>query len=321
VLRYPLILRLVLWLASILCPKSERYQTWADILRFTLDYPRRVYTNIFPSAHTWWLLFVLILLTSISWAAFSLFNKDNGALSVIPDSMRQAVGFFQSIATRSAGFSILPIPALAISSQVIILVMMYISAYPVMITLRSSNVYEERSLGIYQGDAPSEKDPEIQSKPGLIDATSKVGPRRRLFFLRQQLQYQLAHDLWWLALSTILIACIEASSYDSDPVTYSVFNIIFEVVSAYGPVGLSTGVPNAPYSLSGGFHKFSKLVICAVMIRDRHRGLPVAIDKAILLPGDKAPLAEVKMPDLPHGPADGEGEKTGIERSVGARAV
>lgn len=42
----------------------------------------------------------------------------------------------------------------------------------------------------------------------------------------------------------------------------------------------------ANYSLCGDFRTISKLVLCAVMIRGRHRGLPVAIDRSILLPSD-----------------------------------
>jgi len=38
------------------------------------------------------------------------------------------------------------------------------------------------------------------------------------------------------------------------------------------------------YSFVGAMHPLSKLVICAVMLRGRHRGLPVAIDRAIMLP-------------------------------------
>jgi hypothetical protein len=39
-------------------------------------------------------------------------------------------------------------------------------------------------------------------------------------------------------------------------------------------------------SLSGQFTTFSKVVICAMMIRGRHRGLPYAVDRAVILPGD-----------------------------------
>jgi hypothetical protein len=47
---------------------------------------------------------------------------------------------------------------------------------------------------------------------------------------------------------------------------------------------LTATVPWNAYSFSGAWHTGSKLVLCAVMLRGRHRGLPVAIDKAILLP-------------------------------------
>ena len=59
---------------------------------------------------------------------------------------------------------------------------------------------------------------------------------------------------------------------------------MFELVSAYGNIGLSIGVPNANYSTCGAFHPLSKVIVCLVMIRGRQRGLPVAIDRAIMLP-------------------------------------
>ena len=40
------------------------------------------------------------------------------------------------------------------------------------------------------------------------------------------------------------------------------------------------------YSLSGGMHTLSKLVISVVMLRGRHRGLPVALDRAVLMPSE-----------------------------------
>lgn len=45
-------------------------------------------------------------------------------------------------------------------------------------------------------------------------------------------------------------------------------------------------------SLSGEFTTFSKLVVCAMMIRGRHRGLPYALDKAIMLPNEGSPRQE-----------------------------
>lgn len=236
--------------------------------------------------------------------------------------------------------------------------MMYISVYPVVITMRHSNVYEERSLGIYQDDIDSESEsntpllvtgssenvsaapvlrgrstttpnvptpsqavpPQLRGRPTLmrqlsqsIPATeigralqrsftpwhgvgvppvSRNGPlqntplQTNMSFVRQQVHGQLAHDIWWLVLAVFIITAIESSHFNSDPVVFSVFNIIFEVVSAYGTVGISVGVPTAAYSFCGAWHTASKLVLCLVMIRGRHRGLPVALDHAVRLPGE-----------------------------------
>lgn len=92
--------------------------------------------------------------------------------------------------------------------------------------------------------------------------------------------------MWWLAAAVLVIVTIETSNFLADPVTFSVFNVIFEVVSAYGCVGISVGLPSANYSFAGGWHTASKVVLCAVMLRGRHRNLPVALDRAVRLPGD-----------------------------------
>ncbi len=174
--------------------------------------------------------------------------------------------------------------------------MMYISAYPVLITMRNSNVYEERSLGIYADDLQAEQ--EKEGSQGVLGRLKRTLTNQRRntessgYFVRQQLRGQLTHDLWWIVLAILFIAITETSQFERDPVDYSVFNVIFEVVSAYGCVGISVGLPNVAYSFCGGWHAFSKLLLCAVMLRGRHRGLPVVIDRAVLLPGEHLAAAE-----------------------------
>jgi Trk-type K+ transport system membrane component len=287
-------------------PSDDQYADYKATLRFILAYPRRVYTNLFPSAPTWWLLFMLVVLNGVDWAAFELLNIGNAATSVIPTRFRVLDGLFQALAVRSGGFYIISITSLRIGLQVLYVIMMYISVYPVVITMRHSNVYEERSLGIYADDEPS-------STEGLRLGTFASQLRRTFTkslqtqfpsssvnanqFVRQQVRGQLAHDIWWLVIAILLISCIEVGNFDRDPVTYSVFNITFEVVSAYGCVGISTGLPNEAYSFSGGFHICSKLIMCAVMLRGRHRGLPVALDRAVRLPGAGGEYGELEEED------------------------
>ena len=298
---YPIFLRLIIWTLSKLMPDNEKWSVHRKTLKFLLDHPRRCYTNLFPARHTWWLLVAVITLNGIDWAGFEILNIDNQTLySEIEPSLRVIDGLFQAVAVRSGGFYVVSIPTLRISLQVLYVVMMYISVYPVVITMRNSNVYEERTLGIYSDDPGyAQYNAEVTEKRRSF-FSSLTGFKRRVtgvedtkaYFVRQQVRAQLAHDTWWLVLAIFLIMIIEGSQFEKDPAVFSVFNVIFEVVSAYGTVGISVGVPWNAYSFCGAWHTLSKLILCAVMLRGRHRGLPVAIDKAVLLPGEKLGRAE-----------------------------
>ena len=71
---YPIFLRLIIWTLLRLLPDRPAYQDRKVTLRFLLDHPRRCYTTLFPSTHTWWLLGSIILLNGIDWAAFEILN-------------------------------------------------------------------------------------------------------------------------------------------------------------------------------------------------------------------------------------------------------
>jgi Trk-type K+ transport system membrane component len=266
-------------------PDNDEYTSWRETIDFILKYPRRVYTNLFPAAQTWWLFFILIMFNAIDWTGFEVLNRHNQIITTIPLGYRLLDGLFQSLSVRSSGFAVVPIGSMVVGVQALYIMMMYISAFPVVITMRNSNIYEERSLGIYAQDL-KEGQREIDfHDPNAIRKT-------RMYFVRTQIQRQLGHDLWFVIACMILVVWIETDSYEKDPVNYSIFNIIFEVVSAYGCVGLSIGLPKKDYSFCGEWHTSGKLILCALMLRGRHRGLPVAIDKAIQLPGERQNLIE-----------------------------
>lgn len=84
-----------------------------------------------------------------------------------------------------------------------------------------------------------------------------------------------------------MICIIEHDPLSTQAPGYSLFSVFFEVISAYGTVGLSLGVPYDQYSFSGTWHVLSKLVLLTVMLRGRHRILPMAIDRAVLVPGQE----------------------------------
>ncbi|KAK1758771.1 high-affinity potassium transport protein [Echria macrotheca] len=300
---YPLFLRLTFWTTWKVLKLLTNETAFCDTkstLEFVLNYPRRVYTNLFPSRPTWWLLFMIILLNGIDWLLFEVLNIGNPVTEAIPLGPRVLDGLFQAIAVRSGGFYVIPISAAYPGLQVMYVIMMYISVYPVVITMRHSNVYEERSLGIYANDPRPESDPEDSGPYSSLGTALKrtlsfqgigVNPpdkkEDRISFISQQIRSQLAHDLWWLALAVFAITTIETRQFLEDPLTFNVFNVLFEVVSAYGSVGISVGLPTQNYSFSGAWSTGSKLVLCLVMLRGRHRGLPVALDRAVRLPGQR----------------------------------
>ncbi|KXT13353.1 hypothetical protein AC579_6026 [Pseudocercospora musae] len=299
---YPIFLRLIIWaiykIVQRLASRSEEWAERENMLKFLLDHPRRCYTNLFPARHTWWLLASVVALNLTDWIGFEVINIGNKAIEQLPVRVRVIDGLFQAFAVRSGGFYVVAISQVRIGLQVLYVVMMYISVYPVVITMRNSNVYEERSLGIYAEDEP-ENDERTDGKPGFLRQLSRhfvsggaSGSESNSSFVRQQLRAQLAHDVWTIFLALFAIVIIETSQFERNPTVFSVFNFLFEIVSAYGCVGISLGVPWDAYSFCGTWHTASKLILCAVMLRGRHRGLPVAIDRAVLLPGEGMEKAE-----------------------------
>ncbi|KAH9885178.1 TrkH-domain-containing protein [Xylariomycetidae sp. FL2044] len=378
---FPAFMRLMIWLISCLLnlrSKDQEYGVWKEAIDFTLKFPRRVYTSLFPAKDTWLFVATFGGFVIADWFLILILSIGNPTLEAIPLGQRIFDALFQGISVPSGGYAIFSPSAIYFDVQVLWLVFYYLAAYPHIITMRNSNVYEERSLGIYEGDQTTEEqlhspsssifnveDAEIpnlelpsnkQTSDRLSRTTSrtsisKLGRRGTSFIGRQvqrrmtafqgvgvtsavpdpapkplqraatidfgrasvhslngrtpatgppslvsqQVRGQLSHDVWWIALALFLITLIETRHSLSDPATYSVFNILFEIVSGYTTIGISIGLSDQSYSFSGGFYTGSKLVMVLVMLRGRHRGLPVALDRAVRLPGKK--LAQLEEED------------------------
>jgi hypothetical protein len=77
----------------------------------------------------------------------------------------------------------------------------------------------------------------------------------------------------WLFIFIFLICAFE--SYHITPIdeNVTVLKIIFEVVSAFGAVGLTTGYPNIKSSFATVLSTPSKIILILTMLMGRHRGL------------------------------------------------
>ncbi|KAH8982179.1 cation transport protein-domain-containing protein [Lactarius hatsudake] len=273
---FPIFLRLTIWINYKLTRKRSKLR---ETLHFLLDHPRRCFIYLFPSRQTWFLLTVLVILNFTDWFLFLVLNIGIPVFDAVPVGRRFILGLVQAVSVRFAGFQSIAISALAPALQVVYFVMMYVSAYPIAMSVRSTNVYEERSLGIFEDE---EDDIENEGDYPVTDSRVAVWGR----YLARHTRRQLSFDMWWLAFALFLICVVERAQLRNpeNASWFTIFAVFFEIVSAYGTVGLSLGIPSKNFSLSGAMSKLSKLIICAVMLRGRHRGLPVALDRAIVFP-------------------------------------
>ena len=181
------------------------------------------------------------------------------------------------------------------SVQVSYMLMMYVSVLPLAISIRRTNVYEEQSLGVYggsNGNGSDDQDMDPEDLKKMENSTKS--------FIGAHLRKQLSFDLWFVFLGLFVICICEGGKIqDTKRPAFTVFQVLFEVVSAYGTVGLSLGYPSTNQSFSAQFTTLSKLVMIAMLIRGRHRGLPYSLDRAIILPSEKMKqrdrLADLKL--------------------------
>ncbi|OAA38133.1 potassium transporter [Metarhizium rileyi] len=261
---FPVMLRFIIWVAAKLAPVGSG--VWEE-LRFLLDHPRRCFTLLFPSGPNWWLFWILVALNAIDLLFFMVLDLGGEPIARLSVSNRVVIGFFQAASTRTAGFSAVAMSEIHPAIPVLYLIMMYISVFPIAISIRRTNVYEEKSLGMYQ--------PHTVEDDQDASALSYVGTH-----LRRQLSF----DLWYVFLGFFIITISEGAKIVAG--RFSLFDILFEVVSAYGTVGLSMGAAGVNASLCSQFSVVGKLVIVAMEIRGRHRGLPYGLDRAVLLPSE-----------------------------------
>jgi potassium uptake Trk family protein len=225
---FPCLLRFMIWGFFKIAPKDSAIK---ESLNFLLDHPRRCFTLLFPSRETWVLFWVLVGLNVADVVLFMVLDLHDTAITGIPVGNRLVDAIFQAASTRTAGLAVVNIAEVHPAVQVSYMLMMYISVFPIAISVRRTNVYEEKSLGVY-------RDEEEDDGTGA----SYVG-----IHLRKQLSF----DLWYIFLGLFII-CIAEGKYLQDTNAYvgihlslenersadyiiqafTIFAVLFEVVSA-----------------------------------------------------------------------------------------
>lgn len=152
---------------------------------------------LFPSGTTWALFVIIMGLNFLGALIIIVLDLHNPELLHLTPGQRFTAALFQSTAARHTGAAAFNLAKLSPGAQFTLLIMMYISAFPIAMSIRASNTYEERSLGFYAQDSTYNED-------------------KGALYLRQHLQKQLSFDLWYIFLG---LFCLSVSESDklADP--------------------------------------------------------------------------------------------------------
>lgn len=190
---YPVLLRLTIWTWWRLAPPAASVRA---PLRYLLDHPRRCYTLLFPSGTTWALAAITVALNVLETLLIVVLDLHNAEVADLPMANRIVAALFQSAASRHAGTTPYNLANVSPAVQFSLLVMMYISIYPVAMSMRASTAYEERPIGVFGGE------PEYNERRGGT-------------YIVQHMQQQLGFDLWYIFLGIFLLAVTEADNVKS----------------------------------------------------------------------------------------------------------
>ena len=144
---YPVLLRLVIWTMS---KVVSAHSTMKEPLQFLLDHPRRCYTLLFPSQPTWMLFGILSVMNFVDVLLIIVLDLNNAAVNDLPTGPRILSAIFQAASSRHTGTATLNLAQVSPAVQFSLVVMMYMAILLIAISIRASNTYEEKALGIYE---------------------------------------------------------------------------------------------------------------------------------------------------------------------------
>ena len=208
------------------------------------------------SLHTKITLLVTALLIPLGAISFWLLER-NYSLKALPSSQQSFVCFFQSITPRTAGFHTIDFAMLSNPTFFFIIFLMFIGASPG----STGGGVKTTTIGIL-----------------IANLISKLRGSERVNIFRRTLNEELIHRasiiilaaIIAIALITLGVLIAERGNHSSDETSSNPLGTLFEVVSAFGTVGLSTGI-------TPKLTNASKVLITAMMFMGRLGPLTLAL--------------------------------------------
>lgn len=135
---------------------------------------------------------ILLALNFVDVLLIIVLDLDNLEVNALPIGPRILAAIFQAASSRHTGTATFNLANVNPAVQFSLLVMMYISIYPIAISIRMSNSYEEQAVGLYSGE----------------ENLDELG--RGKSYMIMHIRNQLSFDLWYIFLGVFCICCAES---------------------------------------------------------------------------------------------------------------
>ena len=251
----PIILRCMLGTMQILSRYFPRIFD-GDALKLTMKYPRLITYVLFDGHQTRILVLVLVCINVAEFVTFygSCALTDISPFKDLDTATRVGVAVAKTTTIRNSGLEFVDVRTLSIGVNIVYMVSMWLSSAPFVSRIYVSEMFIDRF--------------------GVLRSTDKHEASRA--WNRFSHNFLFRHTVV-IALAIIILAFVEDKMVRENPVV-DFIDVVFEVISAYGNVGLSMGFPGSMASLCGNMSTVGKLVLIFLMMVGKLRGLPTNSD-------------------------------------------
>lgn len=249
----------MLSMSSILCP-------------YRVANPKQVSTHMYNPVETNFIMYIFLAWTILPYCIYlasSLNDSSVLATEGYDQSQVAGVGFFNIINTRHSGFNLVnDLTELDAGVLVMYVVLMSLPTLPFIAAIfvdgdmNKPDLMCDKSYVMYQRNLRDIFGPYAKSVQVFLDT------------------YVFQHNTYILVAYMFLAYTENGLMKETNQYT-NLFSLLFEVISAYGNVGLSLVAPTVSTSFSGEFSTLGRWIIIWVMMFGKHKGLPELYDEAV----------------------------------------
>lgn len=166
-----------------------------------------------PPEPTRRLFLILVAMWVLQLAEFYIFSWD-----YLPEKFntweRIVNVIFQASSSRTSGFNSIDLSTINPGTQIIILLMMYITAIPVSAEIRSTRVPSPTMINHYR------------AKKMLLKEQQESRPAGTLRGFADEVKRMALVDWLWLFIPFYIICAVEGESLENDPANFTYFNLV-----------------------------------------------------------------------------------------------